>query len=237
MEKDTNATDITESDRLRELMENPKNLPSVKDFLDAFPEGERMNWLLYNDNFYKTMGYEILTEEYVDDLSKYLSTRVDEIFNQTKQKVTILEVGGGSGRLSKFLSEKLQDVDADKFQIICTDVSKPDEEAMLFPVEEFGFEAAVLKYDPQVVINSWMPAGMDWTPAFRNNQNVWEYILIGVGKGRTGNEDAYIEKDGFTKDEICKESVQLCVEDDPFLVIGRQKEKSSKTFSFRRQTA
>lgn len=46
-------------------------------------------------------------------------------------------------------------------------------------VEKLDYQKALLKYQPDLVLVSWMPMGEDWTRHIRNMKSVQEYILIG----------------------------------------------------------
>ncbi|GIW66933.1 MAG: hypothetical protein KatS3mg095_0831 [Candidatus Parcubacteria bacterium] len=50
-----------------------------------------------------------------------MATRIDELKESEKSPVIILEVGAGNGRLSYFLSQKLQERVPGKFKIIAVD--------------------------------------------------------------------------------------------------------------------
>lgn len=134
--------------------------------------------------------YEFLTAEYVSGLSAYLTTRQLQIQRQvaedgngtTKKTVTVLEVGAGNGRLSHFLRRKLKAPSASTslgtFQVVATDsggwkLKGADALSAVedfVPVEKLGFEAALAKYNPDVVLVSWMPMGEDWTEVGREGR-------------------------------------------------------------------
>ena len=51
------------------------------------------------------------------------------------------------------------------------------------PCEALAVEAAVEKYQPVIILASWMAMGRDWTAHFRQCHPCLEYILIGPAIG------------------------------------------------------
>jgi len=156
--------------------------------------------------------YELFSAEYISALSDYIKSRINP-------SDLILEVGAGDGRLAHFLRERgLNVVAIDNFEWEITP---------LFPVEELDYKEALKKYNPAIVICSWMPYFADWTPAFRNTRSVREYIIIGEFPGGCcGNETIWSDHEGFEEIEI-DFPLQICRTDrDHFFHSG--------TFIFRR---
>ncbi|KKS94363.1 MAG: hypothetical protein UV68_C0012G0002 [Candidatus Collierbacteria bacterium GW2011_GWC2_43_12] len=216
-----------------ERLEDPKYLPSENELIKLFqPDIVGLDWLGFIDEVYKKIGYEIITNEYIEAVTKYLSRRVEEINAENDKRVVILEVGAGTGRLSHFIDESLKSK-SQNYDVVSTDLSL-DNSQNLRTVEQLGYEEAIEKYHPDIIICSWMPSGQDWTPTFRNNQSTKEYILIGIEGGRTGNENTYKEVEGFTKAELIPEVNQFGLESSPYNLTIGGKVKKSKTYSFRR---
>lgn len=146
--------------------------------------------------------YEIWTEEYIEGLSNYLVERAESLQTLGKKPLTVLEVGAGDGKLSHFLQQKLEEKLPGVFKIIATD-SGEDKIKTDCPIEIIDYKQALNKYQPAVVICSWMPLGVDFTAVFRATPSVREYILIGEINGCCGNRQTWgyaYEKDGFEKE-------------------------------------
>lgn len=161
--------------------------------------------------------YEIYTEEYIEGLARALIKRCEN----EGRPLTISEVGAGSGRLTHFLKKQFGE-ELDKLaKFIATDSGEwkvtpefPEDT----PVEKIDYKEALKRYQPDIVICSWMPPKEDWTPDFRATNSVKEYILIGPTDGTCGGDcpswewngwdydadkpnPAQYEKDGFDRDE------------------------------------
>ena len=93
----------------------------------------------------------------------------------------ILEVGAGDGSLTKILFNR-------KFNIVATDSYDWPFRNRYFKVEELKYKEALKKYQPDVVIGSWMPLGTDWTPDFRKTKSVNHYIIIGEVNAACGGD-------------------------------------------------
>ena len=103
--------------------------------------------------------------------NKQFNDKLEKILKKLKPKL-ILEVGAGDGTLSKILSDR-------GFNIIATDNYSWPFRKRFFKVEKIDYKKALEKYQPDVVINSWMPLGTDWTKDFRKTKSVKHYITIG----------------------------------------------------------
>ncbi len=200
-----------------------------------------------------------MNKEFISALGDYLIGRSKE-FGGTKEKpILALEVGAGNGRLTHFLKERINQKKIENINLIATDIGKwwgwpffwkPD-----FPVEKLSYNKALLKYNPDIIICSWMP-DKDWTADFRQQKTVKEYILAGktdeTGIGYCGDPwrtwGAYspdeekefkgkippYEVDGFEKiplDGVSK--YQICRDDYPWEKGGIV--QHSRTVSFRRK--
>ena len=63
-------------------------------------------------------------------------------------------------------------------------IAPPDEgSGGAIEVEPLSCAAALLKYQPTVVVCSWMPQGVDWSAEIRATKSVQEYILVGEVDG------------------------------------------------------
>jgi hypothetical protein len=127
-----------------------------------------------------------------DEEAAALSASADErVEDAWEEPWTLLEIGAGDGRLSHFLSVELAKASGGSsgeaaaggaVKVVATDSygwglkkSKSD----FMHVEDVGFERALQKHQPEVVLVSWMPMGVDWTAAIRATPSVKEYILVG----------------------------------------------------------
>lgn len=128
--------------------------------------------------------YQILNAEFNDALAR-------EIKNLGLQPV--LEVGAGNGDLSQALRRRnIETVAVDNFE-----QTLPGKmlDAPGIP-EKMDYKDAIYRYNPELIICSWMPAGEDWTPDFRAHSSVKSYILIGDPEG-SGTEEAYGDFPGW----------------------------------------
>lgn len=188
-----------ESQRLQEKLKDPNYLPSyteIKPIIDSLtdedggsrlPEAQKREWdqLMRDEHI-----YEIFTEEYINGLSKYLKTRIEELL-KTGRVRTILEVGAGSGKLTHLLSERLKDLlEEQDIKLVATDSGSWKVNDSFQNVERLDVKSALDKYHPEIVISSWMPPRIDWATDFRSESNVREYILIGP-TGPTGSDDTW----------------------------------------------
>jgi len=170
-------------EELREKLRDPSYLPTHEDINHAFMSKDGSfdteAWKKFcNDN----ECYEFLNEEFISALGDYLGQRVKSLGNLNENPITILEVGAGNGRLCHFLNQKIEAQILKKINLVATDSGKGSGMGKiepLFPVEMMDYKDALQKYQPKIVINSWMPSEIDFTQAFRDSQSVDEYILIG----------------------------------------------------------
>ena len=127
--------------------------------------------------------YEFWTRDYIQNLTTYLTSRMDN----KKRNTLILEVGAGDGLLSHFLQQFMmkqkKQMNGNNVKIVATD-NNSWKIPSLVPVESLSVEQSLQKYvasgeyDHVICICSWMPNGVDWTKLMRQ-ANVNEYILIG----------------------------------------------------------
>jgi len=172
---------------LREKLKNPKFLPTREDIFHAFnPDGYlvenyetflQREWLDYTHDIENPV-YELFNREYINALGDYLSKQVEDLGATVGNPITILEVCAGNGRLTHFLKEKLEQTIPGKAKLIATD-SGASKLAINFPVEKLDHKSAIEKYNPQIILCSWMPLGIDLSADFRKDLSVKEYLLIG----------------------------------------------------------
>jgi hypothetical protein len=173
------------TDELIEKMHDPSFLPShqvlfqyFKKFtLGSFEENpEQKKW--YDFVFKENKIFEIWTKEYINALGEYLTQRVKELSGTKENPTVILEVGAGDGRLIHFLQEKMNELIPDRVILVASD-SGNWKISPSFTVENIINKEALVKYNPRIVICSWMPDDIDFTADFRATASVDEYILIG----------------------------------------------------------
>jgi hypothetical protein len=120
--------------------------------------------------------YELYTTEYIEALAQTLITHLDSR-PLLDTPLRILEVGAGEARLSGFLGEALQKRDQD------VEVNACDANAgkinRVFPIHEMDYREALERFNPHIVLSSWMPSRQDWTPDFRARSDLEGYILVG----------------------------------------------------------
>lgn len=244
---------LSESDQMLEKLNDPNYLPSWEDVGLALggKNKHRADQYFYHDDAHHV--FEILTQEYVTAFGQYLSGRIDELSTGNKP-VRILEVGAGNGRLAHFMKEELEKTKAGKFQIVATDSMERGFEPN-YPVEEIDYKDALAKYQPEIVICSWMPYSTDWTANFRSTPSVKEYILIGEsylevcgdpwltwGQKDSDEESAEVppyQKDGFVDSELAEVTKYQISQSDTadFGLFKYFKHGGdSRTISFRKRT-
>lgn len=163
---------------LVELLSGP-NLPTLADINtlfgpDLFKQPGGIGFVVF---CHESQTYELLTREYLEALAQYIISQWLNTVQTDERPITILEVGAGNGRLSHFLGEILETQAPGRFSCIATDKGS-NKIIPVFPVEELPQKEAVEKYNPQIVISSWMPPKKDFTADWRT-VGVDEYILIG----------------------------------------------------------
>lgn len=128
--------------------------------------------------------FEFFTKDYIDKFGKYLRERVYDIASKKNtDSITILEVGAGSGVLGHFLqndSPLMKLAPGVNVEYVATDsgIAKLHVNSN-FQVLKANYSAALMNFQPDIVICSWMPMNEDWSVFFRQFRSVYEYILIG----------------------------------------------------------
>lgn len=165
---------------------NAEYLPSLED-LNKLPK-------LWNGNFDDFIHhnplwtpFQVINKEFIDWLSNEIINKINKI---NKEKITILEVGAWNGRLSYFLSKEINILqNKKKVDSIITDdyswFNKDDENPYFYmkkidsiKIENYNYEEAIDKFQPDIIISSWMPLNEDWTKKFRESESVENFILI-----------------------------------------------------------
>jgi len=232
------------ANELREKLRDPHFLPTREQILRAFPVWE------YDSGDYDVMHvckdinnpiFEFFNEEHLNALSDYFVTKISEYGGSKEKPIIILEIGAGNGRLSYFLQKMLEGKVPGQVKVIASDSGewklKND-----FPVEQLKHDEAMSKYNPDIVVFSWMPYGEDYTKEMRKCPSVKEYILIGEdGGGNCGSDETWgyvesrpndlplYEKDGFEKEYLDSTELNICRTDYPGSM------GHSRTVSFRRK--
>jgi hypothetical protein len=120
---------------------------------------------------------EVLTEEGVEALARYIARRHAEL----RSKRPVIEVGAGLGRLSHLLNTTGSLAHLPEGRIIASDPHPDDQcepHGYLFEVEPLDARQALERWQPDLVVCAWMDFGRDWCADFRR-AGVREYLLIG----------------------------------------------------------
>ncbi len=180
-------------------------LPTQDEVMAAFPiEGEFYKFCRENKI------YEFITKEYINSLANHLISSAEKIIQtEGKESITILEIGAGDGKLTHSLRKRLSEINPKlSVKFIATDNKdweKRGDVKSSSEVEGLNHIAALKKYNPDIVISSWMLPGEDWTQQIRNTQSVMEYIMIGEpGAGCVGTSSAWGD-DYYDEDYKLKE--------------------------------
>jgi len=144
--------------------------------------------------------------------------------------IRIVEVGAGRGQMTHFIKEKMQELGIrnDQLEIRATDpnIWSEDLGKTVIDVENLDAEKAVQKYQPDIVLFSWIPPGEDLSPALRQN-SVQEYVLVGEelsGNDRTWGKNVIFDKDvmaDYEKDGFYKQYLGEGDDDSLNLVHGQ----------------
>ncbi|MEA1936861.1 MAG: hypothetical protein U9N04_01995 [Patescibacteria group bacterium] len=179
-------------DDLYEKIKDPDFIPSVKELREIFPNSRQDRASEELSRFCKKDEndpiYEFVTEELLEGLSDRIIKAVENFDKKEEDPVIVLEVGGGDGKLGYNLQKYCDKKLPDKIKVIVIDKS-PRNQNHLDIVEKIDSENAIGKYNPDIVIMSWMPFEVDLTEDWRNCKNVKEYILVGeTDDGCCGHE-------------------------------------------------
>ena len=129
--------------------------------------------------------YEILTLDYVEALT--LQIRQLRALSPHQTTFSVCEVGAGSGALTHHIKRCLERTgNREGIEIIATD-SGAWNLGKRFAVEPYTNKEALTRFQPDLVLVSWMPAGTDWSASFRR-AGVANYIICGeADDGCTGH--------------------------------------------------
>jgi hypothetical protein len=210
-------------------------LPNIED-IKALPK----YWNWSHDDFIHHnplwTPFQILNDEFISSLSKEI---LDIIKNLLKPNITILEVGAWNGRLTYFLRKNLVRKNIKKkVALIATDNhSRFDaEDPYIYvrkihwiPVKEYDIKKSIEKYNPNIIISSWMPDNIDWTEDFRNNESIQSFILI-WNPEECGNRESWSNCQKFQWQEIIIKW-NICWQDN----LSITKRQKSKVVIFKRK--
>ncbi|MBD3328097.1 hypothetical protein GF340_02210 [Candidatus Peregrinibacteria bacterium] len=194
---------LPSASELREKLKDHKILPKRKEVEKAFPTYEL--WYEYFSNETEPV-FDVLTEEYIEKLSDYLTEQIEKYGANTEKPLVILEIGAGNGKLSHFLKQKINEKAPGKAKVIATDSGEWNLK-QLFEVEKINHKDALQKYQPDITLFSWMPHKEDLTKDTRKCKNLKEYILIGESDGGCCG-DPY-ETWGRTPWQLAEEGIEL----------------------------
>ena len=164
-----------------ETLSDPRYLPSIREIEEIFgttdtPEARRRWDQFCGDRQLPVL--EVLTQEFVGALGDYLNKRCIALGASESDPLTILEIGARDGRLTHFLGQYNGSTGQVGMRLVATDGRKTNFQSPL-PLERIELEGALAKYEPTIVVASWLPSGVDVTQAIRGCPLVDEYVLIG----------------------------------------------------------
>lgn len=230
------------ANEFREKLRDPNFLPSHEQVLRA------ISFWIKEDKFYDVCRedniFEFLNEEYLNALSDYFVKKISEYGMSAERPLVVLEIGSGNGKLAHFLQNKIEEKIPGQVKVLATD-SKEWKIKTDFFVEKLKHYEALDKYNPDIVIVSWMPQMEDSSYLIRQCKNVKEYILIGETRGgvcgenwktwgydperKHTNETPPYKKDGFEEYILALSDLNIGRTDTPNCL------GNSKTVSFRRK--
>jgi CheY-like chemotaxis protein len=201
--KNNESNERSQRERLMINLGNPYWLPSVKELrpvVDSFTdedgflklsEQERKVWLSFLRNNEHPV-FEILTKEYIEGFGKYIIEQAKKININGSHKTVVLEVGAGNGKLSYFLKQEFNKNHNSMIELKTTDLPSKsfNISSPYHNVEKLSYQEALKKYQPDIVLCSWMMPGEDWSEDFRNTPSIKEYILIGP-EAPCGTDDTW----------------------------------------------
>lgn len=206
----------------REKLDQLYYLPDFEEIHKGFKQLDRSesgNWMMHDDfdKYCKENNlFEIFNKEYIRLLANYLKERIEQYGATPEKPITILEVGAGNGRLTHFLDKAVRKLEiADLVSMKAIDNGKWEIKPMV-NVRKMETEEALERYQPTIVVSSWMFG--NWTDKIAQCQSVKEYILIGEPQICAG-EEAYdpetVREDlGFRTKELKKlHKYQVCKTD------------------------
>ena len=130
--------------------------------------------------------FEIYSDTLITKLNNYIHSRLQQInpTNINDKPIMILEIGAGDGKLTQALQAKQLSTSLLTFQ--ATDIHPPSTSKSI--VKRMNARRAIIKYQPTIIICSWMPSGIDFTGEIRLSKDCQEYILIGPPNTSTSGD-------------------------------------------------
>lgn len=195
-----------------------KNFNKLWTFLKKPDIKNRNNSFLYDILNFKNISYELFTIEFIKLILKQL--------NNSK---IIVEMGAGNGTLSYLLRY----YDKKNKKIIATDIQHSSNESWKIKTDYSihiikNIDEIIKKYNPDTIIISWMPLGLNLLKDIKKFKTIKTIILIG-NIDATGTKQMYNDK----KLKEIKNNLQICISDD-HLITGYPNDKSvSKLFIYK----
>lgn len=163
-------------------------LPTIAEVYEAFPFEDfgyhnlllEQAWLEFAKKEAGHPFYELFTVEFINHFAEFLVTEFKRL-NITDRPIKILEVGAGDGKFSYHLNKKLRELGI-QFELTATDNKEWVKQGLVTDnpdVENLAHKEALEKYEPDIVLCSWMMPGVDLSADFRECPSVQSYIHIG----------------------------------------------------------
>jgi len=152
-------------------------------------------------------SYELLNQEFISALSQYLEGRITELGGTPEKPTVILETGAGTGRLAHFLTDTLEGSEvAGCFSYYSVDDGSWGCRDDDFSVKRMDYRKALGKFNPDIVVASWMVPSRNWAADYRATPSVSEYLLIGKpgsdAFSTCGSSGVWRENTTYRTDEI-----------------------------------
>ena len=171
---------------------DPKYLPSIENLPEIQPDSQTWNFGFSDFIAHNPLWtpFQLLNQEFIEWISNELLKVIKEISNEN---IKILEVWAWNWRLSYFLKKDLiiektkksvEIIATDDFSWFTDEFEENCQSDMFFEkckwidVENLNVEKSIKKYNPNIIISSWMPHKEDWTELFRKNENVDAFLII-----------------------------------------------------------
>ena len=191
------------------------HLPSVEEISAAFPSlSDNSETDLEWKKFLSERGYQVWTKELINSLADRLKRVIDGIPKNTQvtdkaEPVLVLEVGAGNGLLTYFLKKKFEEAGwtADFIASDDNSWSLGHESLPEVSITRISCKAAMKRYQGRatIVICSWMPPlgfNEEWSALFRQQPNIYSYLLIGDEGGSGAGFRSWESGDDFIKEDL-----------------------------------